>query len=268
MRLRRYSGRRFLAGGFSLVELAITLAIVGMLLSSVLVPLVTQVAARNVTITEKTVQEIRDALLGFAAATGRLPCPASETSNGVESFTTTAPAGTPANGRCETFYGYLPAVTLGINPVDNQGYAIDGWGTTQNRIRYAVYSQTINGQTNPFTSANGMRNATLNAIAADTQNLLYVCASGVGVVAGTNCGAAPTLTSKAPVVVWSVGANAATGGTSVDEAQNPNPQGGSQDIIFVSHTMSASTANPFDDIVSWIGVGTLANRMIAAGQLP
>jgi hypothetical protein len=32
--------------------------------------------------------------------------------------------------------------------------------------------------------------------------------------------------------------------------------------------MSASTVNPFDDIVTWIGVPTLVNRMIAAGQLP
>jgi hypothetical protein len=155
---------------------------------------------------------------------------------------------------------------LSINPVDEEGYALDGWGTKQNRIRYAVSNQTVNAVVNPFTSANGMRSATINALASAT--LLYVCASGVGVATGTNCGTAQTLTSNAPVVVWSVGANAATGGTSVDEAQNPNPNGGSADIIFVSHSISSSTSNAFDDVVSWIGVPTLVNRMIAAGQLP
>ena len=261
--------------GFSLIELAITLVIVGVLASSVLVPLVSQMAARNIAVTEKTLSEIKDALVGFAAATGRLPCPASDTggsaiNNGAESFTLTAPVGTPANGKCESFYGYLPAVTLGINPVDDRGYAVDGWGSTQNRIRYAVSNRTVNGIQNPFTSANGMRNATMSALSDPNTTFFHVCSSGVGVAGGAspNCGAALTLTSKAPVVIWSLGANAATGGASTDEAQNPNPNGSVPDVIFVSHSMSAIAANPFDDLVTWVGVPTLFNRMIASGQLP
>jgi hypothetical protein len=35
--------------------------------------------------TQKLLVEARDALLGFAATFGRLPCPASATSNGIES---------------------------------------------------------------------------------------------------------------------------------------------------------------------------------------
>ena len=47
--------------------------------------------------------------------------------------------------------GFLPAVTLGFSPVDSNGYAVDSWGSTQNRIRYAVSNANINGA-NAFTS--------------------------------------------------------------------------------------------------------------------
>jgi hypothetical protein len=73
------------------------------------------------------------------------------------------------------------------------------------------------------------------------------------------------LTNNAPVVIWSVGANAPTGGTSSDEAQNPN-NAASQDRIFVSHVRSALPE--FDDIVTWMSAGRLVNRMIVTGQLP
>jgi prepilin-type N-terminal cleavage/methylation domain-containing protein len=249
--------------GFSLIELAITLVIIAVLAAGLLVPLVNQIASRKTSVTDKVLQDVKDALIGYASGNGRLPCPATETSNGLESF---AAGGSAANGNCTSFYGFVPAVTLSVNPVDDQGYAIDGWGSAQNRVRYAVSNRTINGVANPFTSTGGMRNATIGSLAGAT--LFYVCASGAGVLAGTNCGTALTLTSTAPVVVWSVGANAADGGTSMDEAQNPNPNGGSADVLFVSHSISDSTGNVFDDVVTWIGVSTLISKMITAGQLP
>ena len=75
-----------------------------------------------------------------------------------------------------------------------------------------------------------------------------------------------TLASNAVAVVWSVGANGATGGTSVHEAQNPNPNGGSADVVFVTRTPSNVTGNEFDDIVSWIPATALLSRIVLAGQ--
>ena len=258
--------------GFTILELAITLAVMAMLASAVLVPLVAQIQQRKIAATEKILEQAMEALLGYAAATGRLPCPAVDTGvnpTGVEAFATTPTPGTVANGICASFIGFLPAVTLGFTPVDGQGYAIDAWATTQNRIRYAVSNQTVpvgSTNTNPFTRANGMRNASAGSMAATP--LLYVCGSGTGVVAGTNCGAAVTLTSNAPAVIWSVGANATTGGTSTDELQNPNPNGGSSDRIFVSRIRTDVTGAEFDDIVTWLSVGNLVSRMVMAGELP
>jgi len=250
--------------GFTLIELAVALFILMLLLGSIIVPLTTQVEQRKASDTRKALEEAREALLGFAAANGRLPCPASATSNGNESF---AAGGSAANGNCSNFFdGFLPAAALGLAPTDSQGYALDGWGLTQNRIRYAVANQTVNGVTNPLTRSNGMSAAGLTALAA--AQFLYVCNSGVGVNAGANCGTAVALSSNAMAVIYSVGANAATGGTSAHEAENPNPNGGSADRIFVSRDWSNAAGTEFDDLVTWIGTSPLFNRLIAAGQLP
>jgi type II secretory pathway pseudopilin PulG len=250
--------------GFTLIELAVALFILMLLLGSIIVPLTTQVEQRKISDSRKVLDDARDALLGFAAANGRLPCPASAASNGAESF---AAGGSAANGNCSNFFdGFLPAAALGLSPTDTQGYALDGWGLAQNRIRYAVSNQTVNGITNPLTRSSGMSAAGLSNLAA--AQFLYVCNSGIGVNAGTNCGTAVALSSNAMAVIYSVGANAPTGGTSTHEAENPNPNGGSADRIFVSRDWSNEAVSDFDDLVTWIGTSPLFNRLIAAGQLP
>jgi len=242
--------------GFTLVEMAIVLVIIGLLLGGLLMPLSAQLEQQRISQTQKYLEQIKEALLGFAAANGRLPCPATAATNGVEN-----PAG---GGVCTNpFNGFLPAVTLGLTPIDNQGYAVDAWGLTQNRIRYAV--TTSNGSA--FTTPGGMRATGMGALAPN----LFVCASATGITAAT-CGAAVgnTLVSTAPVVIYSLGRNAVSGGTSVDETANPNPNSANNDPVFVSHTptQAGATNGEFDDIVTWLSVNTLFSRMIAAGALP
>jgi prepilin-type N-terminal cleavage/methylation domain-containing protein len=232
-----------LQSGFTLIEMAIVLMIVGLLLGGLLVPLTAQMDQRNSIDTQKTLAEIKDALIGFAIANGRLPCPASSTSNGVES-----PVG---GGNCSNFYdGFVPAATLGItSAVDNQGntgFAIDAWG---NRIRYAVTS----ANSNAFTTANGM---STTGIASLAPNLL-VCSTAS--TTGSGCSVAnSTLTSSpgVPAVIFSTGK---TTGTGTDEGDNTD-----NDRVFVSHTPTPT----FDDIVVWISPNILFNRMVTAGQLP
>ncbi len=62
--------------GFSLVELAVALAIIALLLAGALIPLSTQIDVRNGADTQRSIESIRDAIIGFAQANGRLPCPA------------------------------------------------------------------------------------------------------------------------------------------------------------------------------------------------
>ncbi len=256
--------------GFTLIEIAVAIFVITLLLGSILVPLTTQVESRKYDDTQRILDQAREALSGYAAANGYFPCPASTASNGQE------PTGTDHNtGSCplpgtNMYHGFLPAATLGFTPTDANGYAVDAWGLTQNRIRYAVSNVSVGGVDKPFTRVNGMRDAGMGSIASSSA-LLYVCNAG-GQTGSSNCESAVTLASSVPVVIWSVGPNApTTGGTSIHELQNPNPTAGySGDRIFVSRTKAAAGAGggEFDDIVTWIGPPTLFNRLIAAGKLP
>lgn len=257
--------------GFTLVEMAVVLVVVSLVLGSLLVPLASQVEQRKIQGTEQVLEQARDAVLAFAAARGRLPCPAG-TTGGHEVFTTGA-----AVGDCANFWGFLPAASLGLSPLDANGYARDGWGGEvrdgsgfdQNRIRYAVRNANIGGQNFVFTKTGGIKAAGMTAINtfADANGLLYVCNAGGG-GSGSSCGTAFTLTSEAVAVIWASGPNAATGGVSADETENPNPNGGSADRVFVSRPRGAGAGPEFDDQMVWVTPPLLFQRMIAAGQLP
>lgn len=62
--------------GFSLTELSVVLVIVALLLGGLMVPFGSQRDVESIRATEKSLVDIREALIGFAAINGRLPCPA------------------------------------------------------------------------------------------------------------------------------------------------------------------------------------------------
>jgi type II secretory pathway pseudopilin PulG len=232
----RLHASRPAVAGYSILEQAVSLSVIALVLGSILVPLQTQIETRKNDETRRLVESAQEMLLGFAAANGYFPCPADTASSGQE-----AAGSNHATGACPTYNGYLPAALLGFKPTDAEGYAVDAWESKANRIRYAVADQAIAGVPNAFTRANGMRDVPLSSLGAVP--LLHICQSG----SGTNpndCGSAVTLASNAAIVVWSAGANAAVGGGSVHEAQNPNPNGGSVDRVFVSRLVLAGQFTP------------------------
>lgn len=247
------------AYGFTLAEMAVVLVIVALLIGGMLLPLSAQQDIRYVSETEATLKNIQEALLGFAAANGRLPCPASNASNGQQSY---ASGGNPSNGECSNhFDGFLPAADLGIRPTDDAGFAIDAWG---HRIRYAVTDKTINFVTKAITRTDGIRSATMASVADTNTTMLVVCASATGITV-SDCGtAAIKLTDKAPAVVFSPGKNG--NGSGIDEQANST----NFDAVFVSHapTPVGSANGEFDDLVDWLSINVLINRLIGAGRLP
>lgn len=244
--------------GFTILEQAVVLSVMALLLATILVPLQTQIENRKIDETRRMIDLAQEMLLGFAAANGYFPCPADGASNGNEANGTNH-----VTGNCPASHGYLPAALIGFKPTDPQGFAVDAWDLSSNRIRYAVIDRTIAGVPNAFTRMNGMRSIPLSSLG--NTPLFQVCQSGHGVTA-SDCGSAVTLANNAVALVWSVGANAATGGSSVHEAQNPNPNGGSADAVFVTRMRSDVSGNEFDDIVSWIPATMLLSRLVLTGQ--
>jgi type II secretory pathway pseudopilin PulG len=115
--------------GFSLIEMAIGLVIIGLLIGSLLAPGVEQSTQQKIRTTQQTLEEIKEALLGFAEVNGRLPCPAIDL-YGKEP----ANFADPAKQKCDTYDdadGYLPWAVLGVGRYDAWGrpfrYRVDGW---------------------------------------------------------------------------------------------------------------------------------------------
>lgn len=244
--------------GFTLVEMAIVLVIFGLLITALLLPLRAQreQAAQSQTISR--LENAKQALMGFVQANGRLPCPATDVSSGI--------ASPNASGLCTTQLGFLPAASLGVQPTDAQGFAVDAW---DNRIMYAVTQSNQGGALTPdYTTNNDINDVGIVALSQNTENL-RVCSSDVGVTA-TRCSGGTEgnfLINNAVAVIYSSGATGSLAPGSASEASNPtvatNPK-----VVFVSREISLSDApNEFDHIVTWISPYGLYSAMIQAGQL-
>ncbi|MBI4809526.1 MAG: type II secretion system protein [Nitrosomonadales bacterium] len=215
--------------GFSLVEMAIVMAIVGLLMAGLLPMISGQIEQQHRSETRKAMEEIRNALVGFATSQTppRLPCPA----------TPSLATGTVGAGveNCAISTGVLPWVTLGTSETD-------AW---QRRFTYSVAS-----------SVTGTFGTSFTLTSVGNLNVLSV-AAGTAVASGV------------PAVLVSHGVDGAGAYTpqgsqlnaSADLDQVDNSNGG---LTFVSHEQSQT----FDDHVVWISPHTLFNRMVAAGKLP
>lgn len=224
--------------GFSLVEMAIVLAIVALLLAGLLPTISGQIEQQRRTETRKQLEEIRAALIGYAAsqATPSLPCPAKPT---LVSGAAGAGVADCTIGPIRT--GVLPWVTLGTSETD-------AWGR---RFTYTVAKSATGDFATSFTLTS-------------TGNLNVYSISTGSCITNTGC-----LAGNIPAVIVSHGVNGAgaytpqgtqlTVSTDLDEAANSNGLGN-----FVSHDQTPT----FDDLVVWVSPNTLFNRMVAAGKLP
>jgi type II secretory pathway pseudopilin PulG len=251
------------SAAFTLIELAVAMLVVTILLTGLAVPVAAQLQARRMDEAKRQLDDAREALLGFAAAHGRLPCPASTSSQGDESF---GSGGDATNGNCSNFYdGFLPAATLGLSPLDSQGFLRDPWAGPANRVRYAVFGggTAINGVTNALTRANGMQSATLAGL-ANAPHFIFICSTG-STASHSGCGPATNqLTFRAAFVLLSLGPNAGTTPPAgSDEARNV-----SGDPVFVYHEAVSGGNAAFDDVIQWVPVHLVVHRLISAGRLP
>jgi prepilin-type N-terminal cleavage/methylation domain-containing protein len=241
--------------GFTLIEMAVVLMIVGLLLGGMLVPLTAQMDQRNISDTQKSLSDIKEAIIGYTLANGRLPCPATATIP-----TTTSGAGiekTSGSGSslvCSNASGVVPWSTLGVNETD-------AWG---HRFTYRVMSDFADGIGS--SSYGGCPGGTVAL-----QATFALCSLGNLSVMSAKSGGT-TIASNIPAVIISHGKNGAGAytplggsplpvGSNDDEKENSD---GSGNTKYVSHTIDAT----FDDLVDWISPNILMNRMVAAGKLP
>jgi prepilin-type N-terminal cleavage/methylation domain-containing protein len=220
------------ARGFTLVELAVSLTIIALLLGMLVIPLTTQFDQQKIAETRVQLEQVREALLGFAVANGRLPCPATPT-------LATAAAGAGLENKpgvaCGITEGVLPWLALGVPE-------LDAWGR---RFTYRV----------------------TGAFADDPAGMQASFALGdAGDITVTN--GAVNIAVSVPAVVVSHGKNGLgafqpdgtqLGGATGDELENAN-----NTLTFVSRTNAPS----FDDQLVWVSANIVKSRMVAANRLP
>ncbi len=138
--------------GFTLIEISVVLALIGIILYGSMRLLVTGVQTSQVNSTVTTMDAIEKALLDYRVAFGRIPCPsdltatASSANYGVEAANTgTCTGGSPAANFAAasgTVEGGIPTRALRLP----DSYMVDGWGR---KFRYAVNPDyTVTSTTN------------------------------------------------------------------------------------------------------------------------
>lgn len=238
--------------GFTLTELAVVLVIVSLLIGGLLVPLSAQVDIRSTNDTRTALAEIREALLGFAVANGRLPCPAlPSTASGVAGAGLEVAPPLPGAG-CVSLAGVLPWATLAVS--EN-----DAWGRR--------YSYRVTSAFSRFPVGAATAGFTLSS----TGDLTIRPAKGAALIA-----------DRVPAVVISHGKNGNGAylsqgtqlpvGVDADEQENQltntAPGVWIDGPVVAEFVKRAAPTATYDDEVVWISPGVLFNRMISAGKLP
>ena len=293
------------SGGFTLTELTMALAIIALLLAGAMIPLTAQIEVRNVADTQRTMESIRDAIIGFAQANGRLPCPADGS----------IPAGTANAGierkgltTCNNVAGAfafdaLPWATLGVPETDAWGRRFSYRVSPAFADTFNVSPQSWSTKTSTVPSSPADQNPLCTPTPLPNSPTTFALCSLGDIAVYTRGGTTTTpvpLGTAIPVVIISHGKNGLgawqTNGIRLtpipsgnDEAVNVNgttqltPTGGYASRVFFSRTPTpaasgcvdpippATSSAPlceFDDIVVVISSSTLIARMIAAGRLP
>lgn len=265
-------------GGFTLVEIAVVLVLVGLLLGSFIGSITQRIETSQRENAKKQIEDIKVALLGFASAQGRLPCPTTAIGNGNEQPIGGSTIAIP----CTLQHGFIPGKTLGISGTYNRDrLLVDVWG---NPIRYSVTTNNNNAFTTPYTvpAAGGIKDVGMANLFPD----LVICGSDSG---GPNtCTAGvTTINTGTPFVVISLGKDGSDFVTNLapnsDQGENAGEatvaaNAGGENVAytvgsgnaFVSKSYSSvdSAAGLFDDLIVWESPYIIYSRMMEAGQLP
>ena len=239
-------GYRFGRAGFTLVEVAMVMFVVGLVLTGVLAAANSQIANGRISATKQRLDAVKEALVTFIANNNRLPCPANpaltlgNAAYGVEATTpgTCTGAVNFGAGATASARGIVPWVTLGLP----DEATLDGW---DRRFSYQVYRTQTN-----------LTSATIPSLAGNIR--LLNSAGGADINPG----------NRATVIVLSHGENGAgaylphTGArinpasSGVDEVENTD-----NDTDYVHKAYTTTAANPFDDIVLWLTPADLLTEL-------
>ena len=274
MRSRRHSG-------FSLIELAVVLVIIGLLVGGGIAALEATQTQTQRADQRRQLEQVRDALIGFAMSSGRLPCPDTDyPPDGRENIDPpppTCPVGDPDNDDdcdCVDSWGALPWAQLGVG-------ATDAWGQ---RLRYRVYTDVPDAdwpEKPRFADPDANRDDPAFGLDAYKNYGLMIEGND-----DDGDGNRDTVADEVAAVVVSYGPQgrqiwtaddfdcvaAGVDGFSEDEHENCDDNNLFVAASYRSPEGAGDPTDPgrgrFDDMLTWIATPTLKMRMVEAGTLP
>lgn len=235
--------------GFTLIEMAMVLLIIGLLLGGLLLPFGTQLAEQQRKTTQVQLDEAREALLGYVLANGRFPCPADPALANTDSSAGIART-PPCTGNISA--GILPWATLGVRETDSWGH----------RLSYRVSSDF----------ADSVGSVTWGGCSPDPAPLhasFALCSTATLDILATVAGT--TIAIDVPAVIISHGPNGAGAytpqGAQLPRGSNTDEMENSDNGINLNYVEHPPTTG-YDDQIVWISNPLLMSRMVAAGVLP
>ncbi len=121
----------FNKSGFTLIEMAIVIVIVGIVLSIVITVLPSLIKSAKIKKSQAILEKIDYSIKGYLAANGRCPCPDTDGDGQENRNPGTTP---PTDDTCTSYIGQVPYATIGL------ASANDAWN---NPVRYGVYREMI-----------------------------------------------------------------------------------------------------------------------------
>lgn len=245
--------------GFTLVEIAIVVLVLGLLLASLLGPLSVRIEQQEIRKTSEQLEDMKEALYGYAVAKGALPCPDTN-GDGTQDRT-----GSPEV--CSRAAGSIPWVDLGVP-------GLDVWNRA---FRYRVTSYFadqfgVNASGIPIPPTVTPPPA---CTASPTQASFALCTDGGITVLDGDGG--NVVAHKIPAVVMSHGKYRFDPASSTDppsphemenfEYEDPPIPGDTLGTV-VARGYTGGSGQEYDDLVVWLSPNILKNRMIVAGRLP
>jgi prepilin-type N-terminal cleavage/methylation domain-containing protein len=231
--------------GFTLIELAVVLVIIGILIGSFIGTLGSRIDNTRRIEAQEALDDIRITLYGYAMSQSpvRLPCPDID-NDGLEDVTA---------GQCNalTTHGNLPWATLGVE----RG---DAWAST--------YSYWVADEYSNLAGFNLTTNASNVGRIEDSTggNLISNNVAAVIFSHGKNQYGSISVENDARPAV-----PANTAGSNYDDERENQDTDAAAPVLFISRPVTdENAAIVFDDILVWISEYELKGRMVQAGVLP
>ncbi|MFK7859039.1 MAG: type II secretion system protein [Granulosicoccus sp.] len=241
--------------GFTLVEMAFVLLIIGLLTKTAIAPLraIQEHGKRDQA--ELNLQHVRETIFAHLVAYGSLPCPLSrDNASGTQAVGVSRNTNALDDSICKVSSGWVPAYALGLSgSISSEGALLDPWGR---EFHYVVSLSNHVEKGSPILPDWTTPGEAANVGIKDLTSDITLC----NAVPRNNCTARSVRTNQIAFVVMSAGQDSSSKGLQAENQDNDN--------YFVVTDESIQNGAEYDDMLVWGSAADVMYWMLRMGWLP